>query len=84
MNWRFPFVERIFVTPRFHHLASRDRKGSDRRSNFAIHFPIFDKLFGTHFLPENRWPAGYGVGGHPVPKGGYLKQLKYPFQRAES
>jgi len=44
----------------------------------AVHFTIFDKLFGTHFLPEDRWPAGYGIEGHPVPKG-YMKQLKYPF-----
>ena len=82
VNWRFPFVERIFVTPRFHHW----HHGIEQEAidvNFAIHFPIFDKLFGTHFLPGNRWPSGYGVEGHPVPKG-YLKQLKYPFQRAAS
>jgi sterol desaturase/sphingolipid hydroxylase (fatty acid hydroxylase superfamily) len=80
VNWRFPVVERIFVTPRFHHW----HHGIEQEAidvNFAIHFPIFDRLFGTHFLPENRWPTGYGVQGHPVPKG-YLKQLKYPFRRA--
>jgi sterol desaturase/sphingolipid hydroxylase (fatty acid hydroxylase superfamily) len=79
VNWRFPWVERIFVTPRFHHW----HHGIEQEAidvNFAIHFPIFDKLFGTYFLPENRWPAGYGVQGHPVPKG-YMKQLKYPFRR---
>ena len=77
VNWRFPLVEQIFVTPRFHHW----HHGIEREAidvNFAVHFTIFDKLFGTHFLPENRWPAGYGIEGHPVPKG-YLKQLKYPF-----
>jgi hypothetical protein len=32
-------------------------------------------------MPENdRWPSGYGIGGHPVPKG-YLKQFLYPFLR---
>ena len=80
VNWRFPVVEQIFVTPRFHHW----HHGIEPEAidvNFAVHFTIFDKLFGTHFLPENRWPAGYGIEGHPVPKG-YLKQLKYPFRPA--
>ena len=80
VNWRFPLVEQIFVTPRFHHW----HHGIEQEAidvNFAVHFTIFDKLFGTHFLPENRWPAGYGIEGHPVPKG-YLKQLKYPFRPA--
>ena len=80
VNWRFPVVERILVTPRFHHW----HHGIEQEAidvNFAIHFPIFDQLFGTHFLPGNRWPDGYGVQGHPVPKG-YMKQLKYPFRRA--
>ncbi len=80
LNWRFPLVERVLVTPRYHHW----HHGIEQEAidvNFAVHFPILDKLFGTYFLPENRWPAGYGVQGHPVP-GGYLNQLKYPFRRA--
>jgi sterol desaturase/sphingolipid hydroxylase (fatty acid hydroxylase superfamily) len=48
--------------------------------NFAVHFPILDRLFGTYYLPKDQWPAAYGVQGHPVPRG-YLEQLKYPFQR---
>lgn len=82
VNWRFPLVERFVVTPRYHHW----HHGIEQEAidvNFAIHFPIFDKLFGTYFLPGERWPAGYGVQGHPVPRG-YMKQLKYPFQKAES
>jgi len=80
VNWRFPWVEQILVTPRFHHW----HHGIEKEAidvNFAVHFTIFDKLFGTHFLPENRWPAGYGIEGHPVPKG-YRKQFKYPFRPA--
>ena len=48
--------------------------------NFAIHFPFLDRMFGTHHMPEGQWPTGYGIAGHPVPKG-YWKQLLYPFQR---
>ena len=31
-------------------------------------------------MPGNRWPEGYGIGGHPVPKG-FWNQLRYPFRR---
>jgi sterol desaturase/sphingolipid hydroxylase (fatty acid hydroxylase superfamily) len=75
----FGFLEKILVVPRFHHW----HHGIEKEAvdvNFAIHFPFLDRLFGTHHLPENRWPAGYGIQGHPVPRG-YWKQLLYPFQR---
>ncbi|HEY1109985.1 MAG TPA: sterol desaturase family protein [Opitutaceae bacterium] len=79
LGWRFPLLEKIFVTPRFHHW----HHGIEREAidvNFAIHFPILDRIFGTHYLPEEKWPAGYGIKGHPVPKG-YLAQFRYPFRR---
>jgi sterol desaturase/sphingolipid hydroxylase (fatty acid hydroxylase superfamily) len=75
----FGFLEKILVFPRFHHW----HHGLDKEAvdvNFAIHFPVFDKLFGTYHLPDGQWPNGYGVQGHPVPKG-YWKQLLYPFRR---
>ena len=31
-------------------------------------------------LPKEQWPSGYGIEGHPVPKG-YWAQLLYPFRR---
>ncbi len=79
LGWKLKWLERWFVTPRFHHW----HHGLGKEAidvNFSIHFPLFDKLFGTHHLPEDRWPKGYGIGGHPVPKG-YWKQLLYPFKR---
>ena len=75
----FGFLEKILVFPRFHHW----HHGLEKEAvdvNFAIHFPFLDRLFGTHHLPEERWPAGYGIEGHPVPKG-YWKQFLYPFRR---
>jgi sterol desaturase/sphingolipid hydroxylase (fatty acid hydroxylase superfamily) len=75
----FGFLEKILVAPRFHHW----HHGVEDEAvdvNFAIHFPFLDKLFGTYHLPDGKWPNGYGVQGHPVPKG-YWKQLRYPFQR---
>ena len=65
--------------PRFHHW----HHGIEKEAidvNFSIHFPLFDRLFGTHYLPKDQWPAGYGIEGHPVPKG-YWAQLLYPFRR---
>jgi sterol desaturase/sphingolipid hydroxylase (fatty acid hydroxylase superfamily) len=79
LSWRFPVVEKMLVTPRFHHW----HHGIEAEAvdvNFAIHFPLFDRLFGTYHLPKDRWPDGYGLEGHPVPLG-YLAQFKYPFQK---
>lgn len=77
---RFGLLEKIFVTPRFHHW----HHGIEKEAidvNFAVHFPFFDRLFGTHHMPEeNRWPKGYGIKGHPIPKG-YWKQFLYPFRK---
>jgi sterol desaturase/sphingolipid hydroxylase (fatty acid hydroxylase superfamily) len=81
LGWRFPVLEHIFVTPRFHHW----HHGIEREAidvNFAIHFPLLDRLFGTHHLPKEQWPTGYGIEGHPVPKG-YAAQFKHPFRKRE-
>jgi sterol desaturase/sphingolipid hydroxylase (fatty acid hydroxylase superfamily) len=75
----FGALEKILVLPRFHHW----HHGIEDEAvdvNFAIHFPLLDRLFGTHHLPEGRWPNGYGVAGHPVPRG-YWRQFLYPFRR---
>lgn len=70
----------VMVTPRFHHW----HHGVEKEAvdvNFAIHFPLWDKLFGTFFLPKGRWPDGYGI-PEKMPQG-YLKQLAYPFVRSQ-
>ncbi len=79
IGWRFGWLERFLVSPRFHHW----HHGSDRDAidiNYASHFPIYDWLFGTHHLPETEWPENYGVVGDNVPKG-YWKQFLHPFKR---
>ncbi len=80
-NVRFnvEWLKPLIVTPRFHHW----HHGIEKEAidvNFAIHFPLFDKLFGTYYMPKNQWPSGYGIGGHPVPNG-YWKQLMHPFKK---
>lgn len=79
VGWNFDWFGRFFVTPRFHHW----HHGIEKEAidvNFAIHFPILDRLFGTHHLPPGQWPQGYGIEGHPVPKS-YWRQFLYPFTR---
>ena len=80
-NVRFDFgwLKQVIATPQFHHW----HHGIEDEAidvNFAVHFPILDRIFGTLHLPD-KWPSGYGVGGHPVPKG-YLRQFFYPLKRA--
>jgi len=37
-------------------------------------------LFGTHYLPDGRWPDELGIEGHPVPTG-YGAQWTWPLRR---
>lgn len=79
IGWKFKWLDRWLVTPRFHHW----HHGIEKEAidvNFSIHFPWLDRIFGTHHLPQDRWPEGYGIQGHPVPSG-YWKQWWYPFRK---
>ncbi|HVP28286.1 MAG TPA: sterol desaturase family protein [Myxococcota bacterium] len=84
-NLRFehPWLERLLVTPRFHHWHhAAHAEAIDR--NFAVHVPWIDRIFGTLHLPTGdasvRWPTRYGIAGDPVPDG-WLAQLAWPFAR---
>lgn len=77
----FGRMEYVIVTPRYHHW----HHGIEREAidvNFAVHFPILDLMFGTFYLPQNRWPSGYGVNSPEIPKG-YWRQGIFPFQSAK-
>jgi sterol desaturase/sphingolipid hydroxylase (fatty acid hydroxylase superfamily) len=76
VGWQFNRIGKFIVTPRFHHW----HHGIDAEAidvNFAVHFPLFDRLFGTYHLPKHEWPSGYGIQGHPVPRS-YWQQFWYP------
>jgi sterol desaturase/sphingolipid hydroxylase (fatty acid hydroxylase superfamily) len=78
-NLRLDFggFEYFFVTPRFHHWHHAiEREAID--VNFAVHFPVLDRLFGTYYLPDKKWPSGYGI-GEAMPKG-FVRQFLYPFR----
>jgi sterol desaturase/sphingolipid hydroxylase (fatty acid hydroxylase superfamily) len=84
-NVRFEFgrLDWLLATPRFHHWHhASEGEAVDR--NFAVHLPVLDRLFGTHYLPPARWPSAYGLaGGAPVPDG-YRRQFVHPFVPASS
>ncbi|MEP3278854.1 MAG: sterol desaturase family protein [Stappiaceae bacterium] len=80
LRWNLGGLEKYLVTPRFHHWHhGKEKEAID--VNFAIHFPLYDRLFGTYHMPKGKWPSAYGIGGDPVPSG-YLKQFLYPFKKA--
>lgn len=77
----FDRLGHFVATPRFHHWHhALEAEGVDK--NFAIHFPLLDRLFGTFHMPPGRWPENYGV-PEAVPPG-YVKQFLYPFRRKAS
>ena len=79
-NIGLPFgpLKYIIATPQYHHWHhSSDSPAID--TNYAVHLPLFDRLFGTYHMPSAHWPADYGTTKR-LPRT-YLKQLLYPFKR---
>ncbi|MGH7400698.1 MAG: sterol desaturase family protein, partial [Candidatus Rokuibacteriota bacterium] len=76
VSWRFGPLRWVLATPQYHHWHHAVEPVD---VNFAVHLPVIDRVFGTQYLPQDRWPAEYGMAGAPVP-GGYWAQLVYPFR----
>jgi len=70
----------ILCTPQYHHWHhSSETPAID--TNYAVHTPIYDMLFGTYHMPGDQWPAHYGT-VKPLPKT-FFGQLMYPFKAEE-
>ena len=79
-NVRIPAgpLKYIFCTPQYHHWHhSSEAPAID--TNYAVHLPVYDMIFGTYHMPGKHWPAHYGT-VNPLPKT-FLGQLAYPFKR---
>ena len=64
VTWRSNWIERVFVTPRYHHIHhSSDRDQHD--GNFGALFSIWDRLFGTYIDPDATTPKKFGTGEPP-------------------
>jgi sterol desaturase/sphingolipid hydroxylase (fatty acid hydroxylase superfamily) len=76
VNWDFGPLRSIIATPVFHRWHhSREPAAWDK--NFAGLLPVWDILFGTYYMPRDRYPENFGI-CEPMPKG-YLGQLWQPF-----
>jgi lathosterol oxidase len=75
VKWLEPFL----IQPRYHHWHHTSQKEAIDK-NYAIHFPWIDRLFGTYYLPEDKWPETYGLNNEPIPAG-FWAQFVYPFTR---
>jgi len=79
-NVRFTFgpLRWVLATPQFHHWHhGADPEAVNR--NFAVHLPLLDRLFGTCYLPKDRWPVSYGLADGTTVPPGYVRQLVDPF-----
>jgi len=61
---------------RWHHATDPDAFNL----NFATKLALWDRLFGTAFLPPGRKPAGYGLTDVAFPRG-YVRQQLFAFRR---
>jgi len=81
-NLDIPFgpFKYLLVTPQYHHWHhSSDEPAID--TNYAVHLPLYDKLFGTYHMPVEHWPEKYGT-TNPLPRT-FWGQLIYPLKRHE-
>jgi len=78
VNWNFGWLRYVIVTPRYHHWHHSDDP-AHANTNYAVHLPLIDMLFGSFKLPPTAWPETYGVIGGDVPPG-FLRQLTFPFK----
>lgn len=79
-NIGIPFgpLKYIIATPQYHHWHhSSDTPAID--TNYAVHSPLFDWLFGSYHMPKEHWPEYYGT-TKPLPKS-FIGQLLYPFKK---
>lgn len=81
-NVAIPFgpLKYLVTTPQYHHWHhSSERPAID--TNYAVHLPLYDKLFGTFHMPAEHWPAEYGT-TQRLPRT-LAAQALYPFRRTE-
>ena len=78
IKWLEPFL----ILPRFHHWHHTSQEEAIDK-NFAIHFPWIDKIFGTYYFPEDKWPDTYGLANEYIPRG-FWRQAFYPFIRRQA
>lgn len=74
--WSFGWLGNFIASPLFHRWH-HDSSAGER--NLATMFSLYDRLFGTWYLPTGRRPDSIGVPSTEVPSAFILQQL-YPFR----
>jgi sterol desaturase/sphingolipid hydroxylase (fatty acid hydroxylase superfamily) len=79
LNWALGPFKYVLASPVFHrwHHTALEEGG---HTNFAGTFPVWDILFGTFRMPENRLPDHYGQDDLTIPTE-IAGQLVYPFRQ---
>lgn len=68
----------LLVTPKFHHWHHSSQKPAID-TNYSVHTPLYDVLFGTYHMPKSHWPSNYGT--YPRIPRTFFKQFFYPFTK---
>jgi sterol desaturase/sphingolipid hydroxylase (fatty acid hydroxylase superfamily) len=77
LRCRLGWLEQVIATPAFHRWHHTNDQHRDH--NYASTLPIYDRLFGTLYLPADANPPAFGIdGGMPD---GLLPQLVEPLVR---
>lgn len=79
LSWRLGPLRHLVVGPvfhRWHHALDEGGTGC----NFAALLPVYDRIFGTYHLPDDRVPTRFGAPGEVVPRG-LVGQLAFPLRR---
>jgi sterol desaturase/sphingolipid hydroxylase (fatty acid hydroxylase superfamily) len=78
LNWTLGPLKYLVATPVFHrwHHTPLEQGGN---TNFGSLLALWDVLFGTFYMPENKLPARYGIDEPDYPQG-FFGQLVHPFQ----
>jgi sterol desaturase/sphingolipid hydroxylase (fatty acid hydroxylase superfamily) len=74
VRWRLGPLGWLVSTPAFHHWHHTNDEHANH--NFSTMLPWVDRIFGTHYMPRNQWPPGYGI-DDKLPDG-IGDQLLYP------
>ena len=62
VDWSFGIFKKLFTSPVFHRWHhTTEREGLNK--NFAPMLPVYDLLFGTYYMPEEKRPETYGIKG---------------------
>lgn len=77
----FPPLRWLVTLPEVHHWHHSNEPGAHNK-NFSAQLPLWDLVFGTAYMPNDRLPLAYGT-SDPVPAT-YVSQLLYPFAKIQT